>query len=353
MENLEPLIWLRTGGVIFALFLGVWTFSRYRSGNAGRAEFLLTLIFAFGLALVGVFPDSVNIFVRMLALDSSEHGRLLVILILVIGVITLMLYMAQSHIHHLSHQTDLLVRYIARNNFRQKYSDSTMGEIAVVIPAYNEEENLRELLPKMPNQILSHTCSTIVVDDGSVDDTAAVVDESDCFLAQNPINRGGGAALRLGYDIAKEYGAKIVVTMDGDGQHKPDEIVNLISPILENQADFVIGSRLLGEREKDSVVRLIGIHVFNSLINFLAHTKITDCSNGFRAFKINELNKVTLQQDQFHTAELIIDASRKNIRIGEAPVTVLRRHSGVSKKGKNLSYGINFSKTILSTWLRR
>ena len=179
------------------------------------------------------------------------------------------------------------------------------------------------------------------------------VKESGHLVVSNPINRGGGAALRLGYDIATEAGAKIVVTMDGDGQHLPEEIPRLVEPILNDGADFVIGSRLLGKYQKDSLVRWLGIHIFNLIINTLAGTKISDCSNGFRAFRVDALRKVFLLQDQFHTAELLIDASRKRIRIAEVPVTVLRRFSGKSKKGKNWKYGLNFSKTVLKTWLRK
>jgi glycosyltransferase involved in cell wall biosynthesis len=114
-----------------------------------------------------------------------------------------------------------------------------------------------------------------------------------------------GAALRLGYDIAVAGGAKIVLTMDGDGQHRPNEIERLVKPILDDEVDIVIGSRLLGQCERDSKIRWIGIHLFNFIINLLAGTRITDCSNGFRSFRVESLKKIVLLQDQFHTAELI------------------------------------------------
>ena len=97
----------------------------------------------------------------------------------------------------------------------------------------------------------------------------------------------------------------------------------------------------------------IGILVFNYIINIFAGTRITDCTNGFRAFRVEALKKILLYQDQFHTAELIIDAARKGIRITEVPVSVLRRNYGKSKKGNNWTYGYSFYKTILKTWLRK
>jgi hypothetical protein len=140
--------------------------------------------------------------------------------------------------------------------------------------------------------------------------------------------------------------------MDADGQHIPLEIPDLVAPVFNDEVDFVIGSRVLGKREKDSFIRYIGIHVFNMLIRLLTHVKVTDCSNGFRAFRTSELARVLLRQDQFHTSELIIDAAKKRIRIGEVPVTVKRRLSGESKKGKNWRYGLSFFRTVLRTWWR-
>ena len=146
--------------------------------------------------------------------------------------------------------------------------------------------------------------------------------------------------------------SEVVVTMDADGQHLPSEIPGLVAPVFNDEFDIVIGSRLLGTREKDSFIRYIGIHVFNMLIRLLTHVKVTDCSSGFRAFRTSELARVLLRQDQFHTSELIIDAAKKRIRIGEVPVTVKRRLSGESKKGKNWRYGLSFFRTVFKTWWR-
>lgn len=250
-------------------------------------------------------------------------------------------------------QFDLLIRRLAIFDFfRNNKIKSGISPIFAILPALDEADNLRVILPQLPQKILGKKISYLIVDDGSSDDTVEVVKKSGHLAASNPINRGGGAALRLGYDIAISLGAEIIITMDSDGQHLPSEIKNLVEPILNDDYDFVIGSRILGSREKDSAIRWVGIHFFNFIINTLAGTHISDCSNGFRAFRSSSLKKVLLIQDQFHTAELIIDAAKKGIRVGEAPVTVMRRHSGVSKKGKNILYGYNFSKTVIKTWLR-
>jgi glycosyltransferase involved in cell wall biosynthesis len=250
-------------------------------------------------------------------------------------------------------QFDLLIRKLAIEQFFEKDAANSIREITVVIPAFNEADNLDHVLPRIPEKISGHAVGVLVVNDGSSDDTSDIVSKHGYSVVSSPFNRGGGAALRLGYDIAMIAGAKIIVTMDADGQHLPEEIERLVAPIVNGDRDMVLGSRVLGKREKDSITRLIGIHLFSFIINLLAGTRITDCSNGFRAFRMDALRNILLIQDQFHTAELIIDTARKGLRIGEVPVTVLRRYLGKSKKGRDLSYGLNFSKTIIKAWLRK
>jgi glycosyltransferase involved in cell wall biosynthesis len=156
----------------------------------------------------------------------------------------------------------------------------------------------------------------------------------------------------LGYDIIKKAKGQICVTMDADGQHKPEEIERLVLPILNNQYDFVIGSRILGHREKDNFLRLAGVHIFGIVISSLLGKKITDPSSGFRAFKMDCMDSINLFEDQYHTSELIIEAIKKGLRMGEVPITVLKRKYGKSKKGTDWKYAVNFTKTIIKTWWR-
>ena len=95
-------------------------------------------------------------------------------------------------------------------------------------------------------------------------------------VVSNVINRGGGAALRLGYDILRNSGADICITMDADGQHRPEEIEQLVLPIINDEYDVVIGSRVLGTREKDSPIRAAGVHVFGVIISSLLGERISD-----------------------------------------------------------------------------
>jgi len=346
------LILLRLIGALFGAGLCAWSFRQFRTHGIRRHEFFFSFCLGLIFLLVSIYPDSLNILAGMLALKGREYGRLILLLIISNLVMWLLILSLRSKDVRKSIQFDLLVRGLASDRFDAEWGPQAAREIMVVIPALDEADNLQQVLPRIPKEIFGHAVGVLVVDDGSTDNTADVVRQLGHPVVSNPINRGGGASLRLGYDVATAGGAAIVVTMDADGQHLPEEIPRLVDPLLNDQLDFVIGSRVLGEREKDSRIRWIGVHVFDFVINLLAGTNITDCSSGFRAFRVECLKKVLLLQDQFHTAEMIIDAARNQIRIGEVPITIRRRLSGASKKGRNLTYGVNFARSVFKSWWR-
>jgi hypothetical protein len=140
--------------------------------------------------------------------------------------------------------------------------------------------------------------------------------------------------------------------MDADCQHRPEDMAALVRPIVQKELEFVIGSRILGQREQDSLLRISGVYLFGWLISLLLGKKITDPSSGYRAFDMKIMAAIDLHEDQYHTSELIIAAVRNGIQIGERPITILRRKYGKSKKGRNLKYALNFARAILKTWWR-
>jgi glycosyltransferase involved in cell wall biosynthesis len=172
------------------------------------------------------------------------------------------------------------------------------------------------------------------------------------LVTELPINRGGGLALRVGYEIALQLGAEVVVTMDADGQHLAEELPVMVAPILDGSADYVSGSRLLGDFERDGLIRHIGVHVFSRIVSILTGRRITDPSSGYRAARADLLQRLVLEQDQFWTSEILIEALRHRARVVEVPVTIVARTSGSSKKPASFRYGWNFSKVIIQTWLR-
>jgi hypothetical protein len=316
-------------------------------------DLVLGFLFSLVLGAVSIEPNIVNALRDFLLLEQTQFSRLIAISILSNILLWLFLFYTRFRHEERNHQFDQLVRRLGLVEFEQTHPNlEKFDPITVVIPAFNEEKNIGTVLKGVPKQIRNQNVTALVVDDGSTDETYCKARTASAFVIRNPIQRGGGAALRLGFDIANRYGAKIIVTMDADGQHLPEEMETLVEPILNDEADFIIGSRILGQREKDSAVRYVGIHVFNFLIRLLTPVKVTDCSNGYRALKVEALNQLRLEQDQFHTSEFIIDAARRGIRIGEAPITVKKRLSGSTKKGRNFTYGLWFVRAVIKSWWR-
>jgi glycosyltransferase involved in cell wall biosynthesis len=204
----------------------------------------------------------------------------------------------------------------------------------------------------MPEEVEGYPVVPLVVDDASEDATSEVARSAGALVARLPIRRGGGLALRVGYDIAVQLDGVVVVTMDADGQHVPDEMPLLVKPILAGEADMVNGSRVLGEFERESLIRHVGVHFFSWLVTVLTGSRITDVSNGYRAIRADILKGLVLDQDQFWTSELLIEVMRQRRRILEVPITIRARISGVSKKPKTFRYARNFTKAIIQTWLR-
>src|ERR1700735_3622459 len=162
---------------------------------------------------------------------------------------------------------------------------SKLPPVALVIAAYNEEGGVGPVVEALPRIVCGLAAEVIVVADGCADATAKEADAAGALVADVPVNRGQGAALRLGYRIAREGGAEYIVTTDADGQYNPAEIGNLMAPILAGEADFVTGSRRLGSEETKDPVRQAGVRFFAAAISLLTGQRISDTTFGLRAMR--------------------------------------------------------------------
>ncbi|WP_308011309.1 glycosyltransferase family 2 protein [Saccharopolyspora sp. 7B] len=240
----------------------------------------------------------------------------------------------------------------ALDGFAEHYGDRRFASVVVLIAAYDEQDALGAVLDGMPAESCGLDVDTLVVVDGATDDTAEVALRHGALTCVAPRNRGQGAALRLGYRLAAERGARYLVTTDADGQYDIAELPVLLQPLIDDEADFVTGSRTLGRTESTDLVRRAGTHVFAWLVSALTRQKITDTSFGFRAMKIEVPNSVRLEQRQYQSSELLVGVLARGYRVLEKPMTMLVRAAGQSKKGGNLLYGYSYAKVVLGTWLR-
>lgn len=344
---------LRIAGAAAGVVALLVLFAAFRRGRIRRFDFSLGMLLATGMVVMSTVPSSVSALRDLLALEREQFSRLIALTVVSNVLLWALLLYTRVRAADVQGQFDRLVRGIGISEFERSMAGAiSLPPVVVVIPALDEEVSVGSVIERIPRTVHGRAVRALVVDDGSRDRTLETAQTAGAMAVRNPLRRGGGAALRLGFDLALRYGAEIVVTMDADGQHLPEEIAAVVEPIAAQRADIVIGSRILGTREKDSAVRLIGIRVFNVVIRILTGIPVTDCSSGFRAIRAATLLELDLRQDQFHTSEFLIEAARRRAAIVEVPITIRRRSSGRSKKGTNVRYALGFARAILRAWWR-
>jgi hypothetical protein len=242
----------------------------------------------------------------------------------------------------------------ASHAFFEEYGDRAgqLAPVAIVIAAFNEEGVLGSVVDALPPTLCGLVTSVVVVSDGAKDGTVAEGRDHGALVCDVPVNRGQGAALRLGYRLAREGGAKYIVTTDADGQYNPAEMERILAPVLAGDADFVTGSRKLGSQETKDPVRRLGTWVFAVTISMLTGERITDSSFGLRAMRAEVTGAVSLEQPQYQSAELLIAVLARGFRVAEVPATIHKRQVGESKKGHNAIYGLRFASVVVGTWWR-
>jgi len=200
-------------------------------------------------------------------------------------------------------------------------------KVSAVVPIYNENiQVLNSVLLKLQNFV----DEIILVDDGSTLTAGQISKQLNIIYLKHQINRGQGAALQTGTNYAVQHGAGIIVHFDGDGQHQPEDIPDLIKPLLSQQADFVFGSRFLG---KDNNLPWSKRHILLPIamaINYLlTGLKLTDVHNGLRAFRAHLAGQLYLSQDRMaHASEYPYLVKKHHIKFTEVPVKIIYHHYG-------------------------
>jgi glycosyltransferase involved in cell wall biosynthesis len=226
--------------------------------------------------------------------------------------------------------------------------------IAVVIPAYDEEPTVASVVREIPSEIAGLAAEVIVVNDGSSDNTVAEARAAGALVCDIPVNRGQGLIFMLGYWLARTRGAKVIATIDADGQFLPSELERVIEPVVSGRADFVNGSRRLGSELTTDPIRHAGVIFFGGLVSLLIKQRISDPACGIRAFTAELTASVQLEQIQYQTSEILIASAMNGFRVMEVATTMQDRPDGatLTKKGPNLLYGMRFARAVLGTWRR-
>lgn len=218
-------------------------------------------------------------------------------------------------------------------------------DILVAIPAYNESVSIGSTVLASKK----YSDRVIVVDDGSIDDTASIAELSEATVLKHSQNRGKGQAMKTIFDHARSVEFDVLVVLDGDGQHDPDDIPNVAQPVIKGSADMVIGSRYLnsGVRTDTPVYRRVGQRTLDKITNMSAGTTVTDTQSGFRAFSREAVDRLDVFENGMGVeSEMIRNASGERLRIAERPISV--RYEGLDGQTLNpLRHGIGVLLTIL------
>lgn len=216
------------------------------------------------------------------------------------------------------------------------------AKVTAIIPTYNEELAIGSVLITTEK----HVDHVIVVDDGSTDRTVEIAKLAGAEVIEHQENLGKGAALKTGFDAVKE--ADIIVILDGDGQHNPDEIPKLIKPIETGEADIVNGSRYLGNKKNETPsYRRLGQTVLDTATKLNSGLKITDSQSGFRAFAKYTVPAFRFNETGFFIeSEMLIDAANYGSRVMEVEIGVKYNRDNIHKKNP-VSHGVGVLVRIL------
>jgi glycosyltransferase involved in cell wall biosynthesis len=192
--------------------------------------------------------------------------------------------------------------------------------LIAIIPAYNEERFIGSVVLKARKYV----DTVMVVDDGSKDLTAEIAHAAGAVVVRHETNRGKGAALNSGFEKARELHAQAVVVLDGDGQHRAEDIPRMVKPVLDEKADMVVGSRFLGVVSKAPFYRTVGQRVMTFLTNSSSGVKSTDSWSGYRAFSRKAVDAIKFREGGWGAdPEFQFQAKEHNLQVAEIPISAV------------------------------
>lgn len=215
--------------------------------------------------------------------------------------------------------------------------------ITAILPAFNEEISIGSVVL----HTRQHADHVIVIDDGSTDRTAEVAQLAGAKVIRHISNMGKGVALKTGFEYVRQNGAEVVVTMDSDGQHDPEEISKLVTPILKGEADMVNGSRYLnGNGTSTPFYRRIGQNILDTVTNINSGLKVTDTQSGYRAFARHTLSTFKFRSNGLAIeSEMLMDAANAGFKVKEVEIGVRYDVDGSSENP--LSHGVRVLVNVL------
>ena len=327
----------------------------WRRRSLRNADVLILLVVALGLALVAgtEIPDAL-----LVAFSFERENGTRIVGVAIFAILILFLLVAPRARAGLADHAPARRRCSrgspGRSSAPPGIPERFRDKIAILVPAYNEADNVGHVLDRLPTRGLRRRDrgagrrrrlarrhrrgrrARTAPPSPATSSTAAAAPRCAPATACSPTRR-----------------REIVVTIDADGQHLPEEMARLVAAGARRRGRRSRTARGSSARPSPTTRRASsGIVFFNRVVSFITRTKVTDCSNGYRAVRADVLPQLVLRQEQFHTSEFMIEAIKRGIPAKEVPVTVVSRLSGHSKKPAVVRYGMGFANAIVRTWLR-
>lgn len=190
-------------------------------------------------------------------------------------------------------------------------------KVVAALPAYNEEVAIGSVVLGARNYV----DQVVVVDDGSSDRTAEIAEAAGAIVLKHEVNTGYGGAIKDCFEVARTYGADVLVILDGDGQHDPSDIPSLVEPVVQEEADIVIGSRFNGKENKIPFYRRLGIRTINIFTNVASNGRVTDTQSGFRAYSRRAIDSLDIRDTGMGvSSEILLLAKNNGLKIKEKPI---------------------------------
>ncbi len=204
-------------------------------------------------------------------------------------------------------------------------------DVLIIVPAFNESRSIQKLVLEIRAAHPSYR--VLVINDGSADHTAAEAQKAGAKVVNLPYNLGIGGAIQSGFKVAHSENYDVAIQLDGDGQHDPKYLPNILEPVTAGKLDLCIGSRFLADRDgfQSTAARRMGIRFFSYLLRLLTGVSISDPTSGFRAYGRKAIRLFAEQYPvDFPEPEAVMIAKRHGLEIGEVPVKMRKRFGGIS-----------------------
>jgi len=315
--------------IISSGIIGLITIARLKN-RTGNQFFIIMIIFWSGVFLIAIRPELLDSVLNSTGLVNRSQFLFSVSIVIILYLLITQSLKSKTSSSNLSR----VIRELALSNFRKDISalNEKKTDLIIIIVAKNEEGTIGSVIDKIRSLSLPLTYQIIVVNDGSTDKTETIAEQKGALVVSHYYNLGIGAVVKTGFLAARLLKPEIVINIDGDGQHDPKYIPEIISKIKDSDVDLVYASRFAKESEyKTNLVRSVGNRYYTRLVNRLGKISLTDVTSGYRGMRFDKLDSIFFRSESNFAIELALRAGRAGLKITEIPTIAETREFGMSQ----------------------